>query len=47
MEIASKIYPNEKNEYPDYPASDKVKKNYDAAKELINGGYKKHILIPE
>ncbi|CCK80033.1 DUF2285 domain-containing protein [Desulfobacula toluolica] len=46
-EIASEIYPNDDNRDTDYPANGKVKKNYKTAKELINGGYRKHILIPE
>lgn len=44
-EIASIIFPKEVNEPPDYNASKKVAYYKKQADKLINGGYKKEILI--
>ena len=38
--FASVIYKGEENEYPEYKASDKVKKNRKAAMALVNGDFK-------
>ncbi|OHE56891.1 MAG: hypothetical protein A2Z47_10610 [Thermodesulfovibrio sp. RBG_19FT_COMBO_42_12] len=42
-EIAAIVYPLEKNDYPDYPITKKVRKNYDRAYQLIQGDYKRYI----
>jgi len=44
-EIASIIFPKDKNIYPNYNASKKVASYKKKADKLINGGYKKEILI--
>ncbi|HAR34673.1 MAG TPA: hypothetical protein DCR95_11500 [Desulfobacter sp.] len=44
-EIASIIFPGQENKYPNYNAGKKVATYKKQAEKLINGGYKKEILI--
>lgn len=41
--IASFAYPEEKNEYPNYPVTKKVRVQVNEAKSLINGKYKQYL----
>ena len=42
-EMAAILYPKEKNDYPNFPVTKRLRKAYGRAKKMIKGEYKKYI----